>query len=208
MDNDFARINIVFKPPIEVAQLVADVSREISQKYETFFTADNQKVFPHITIYSPEYPARNLEKVFEAVENLAREFSPPQFIFREVKAGQGFVTLDFDYAEEIKKIHETIVEKLNPLRENRVRQKYTDTYMMKFSDEKRENIKKYGYPNSMAFYLPHMTLARLKDADLAEKVAKDIQWPAKEFKVDKLGAYKMGEHGTCVELMEEFMLGE
>jgi 2'-5' RNA ligase len=193
--------------PIEVAQLVAEISSEISQKDETYFVIDNQNIFAHITIYSPEYPARNLEKVLEAIEKLAKEFSAPKFIFQEVKVGQGFVTLNFDYSEEIKMIHEKVVEKLNPLRENRVRQKYTDSYMMKFSEEKNENIRKYGYPDSIAFYHPHMSLARLKDADLAEKVAKEIQWPVKELKIERLGAYKMGEHGTCVELIKEFELG-
>jgi 2'-5' RNA ligase len=207
MDNDFVRINIVFKPPIEIAQLVADISSEISQKDETYFVIDNQKIFAHITIYSPEYPARNLENVLEDVENIAKELSPLKFIFQGVKAGQGFVTLDFDYSEEIKMIHETVVERLNPLRENHVRQKYTDSYMMKFSEEKKENIRKYGYPDSMVFYHPHMSLSRLKDADLAEKVAREIRWPVKEFKVEKLGAYRMGEHGTCVELVKEFELG-
>lgn len=193
-------------PPANVAESVARLSDDIGKKYETFFTIDNQNIFPHITIYSPEYPAHNFEKVLEAIEKIAGEFSPLKFIFREVKAGQRFVTLDFDYPEEIKRIHEKIVEKLNPLRENHIRQKYTDSYMMKFSEEKKENIRKYGYPNSMAFYHPHMSLARLKDADLAEKVAKEIQWPEKEFKVEKLGAYKMGKHGACVELVKEFSL--
>jgi 2'-5' RNA ligase len=207
MDNNFVRINIVFKPPIEVAQLVADISSDINEKYETYFAIDNQNIFAHITIYSPEYPARNFKKVLEAVEKIAKEFSDPKFIFREVKAEQGSVTAYFDYSEEIRRIHETMVEKLNPLRENHVRQKYTDSYMMKFSEEKKENIRKYGCPRSMNFYHPHMSLARLKDADLAEKVAREIRWPLKEFQIEKMGAYKMGEHGTCVELVKEFELG-
>lgn len=207
MDKDFVRINIAFKPPIEIAQLVADISRDISKKYETHFVIDNQNIFAHITIYSPEYPARNLEKVLEAVETIAEEFSPPKFIFQEVKAGQGFVTLDFDYSEEIKRIHEAVVEKLNPLRENHFREKYTDAYMMKFSEEKKENIRKYGYPDSITFYHPHMSLTRLKDADLAEKITKEINWPVGEFIIEKLGTYKMGEHGTCVEPVKDFALG-
>ncbi len=207
MDNDFVRINITFKLPIEIAQSVADIGNDISKKDETYFVVDNKNIFAHITIYSPEYPAGNLEKVLKTVENIAKEFSAPKFIFQKVKAGQGFVTLDFDYSEEIKRIHETIVEKLNPLRENHVRQKYTDSYMMKFSEEKNENIRKYGYPDSMRFYHPHMSLARLKNEDLAERIAKEIYWPVKEFKVEKLGAYRMGEHGTCVELLKDFALG-
>lgn len=207
MDDDFIRINIAFKPPIEVAELVAGISKDISRRAETYFVIDNQNYFPHITIYSPEYPDHNFEKIVETVENIAKGFSPPKFIFREIKAGQGFVTLDLDYSEEMKRIHETIVENLNPLRENHIRQKYTDSYMMKFSEEKKENIRKYGYPDSMAFYHPHMSLARLKDESLAEKVAREITWPVKDFEVEKLAAYKMGNHGTCIELAREFTLG-
>jgi 2'-5' RNA ligase len=208
MDNDFVRINIAFKPPTDVAEESAKISREINRKSEAYFVLDNENYFPHITVYSPEYPARNLEKVLAIAEEIAKNFSAPKFVFRGVKAGQGFVTLGFDYSEEIKIIHETLVEKLNPLRENHIREKYTDSYMMKFSEEKKENINKYGYPNSMAFYKPHMTLARLKDEGLAEKIAGAIDWPAKEFKVEKLGVYEMGNHGTCVKLVKEFVFSK
>lgn len=207
MADEFIRINIAFKPPVEIAEQVAKLSKEISKKEDTYFFIDSKNFYPHITIYSPEYPTHNLEKILLNIEELSKNLSAVKFVFKKVISSQGFIGTEFDYTEEIKNIHESIVKNLNAFREDRIREKYADSYNMKFSEEKKQNIQKYGYPNSMSLYHPHLTITRLKDENIARKVADEIQWLDKEFIVDKIGAYKMGENGTCVELIKNFNLG-
>lgn len=77
---------------------------------------------------------------------------------------------------------------------------------MDFTPEQKENIKKYGYPDAMSLYFPHLTIIRLKDELLAKKISKDINWNISEFIVNKLAIYEMGEHGTCRKLVKEFLL--
>lgn len=208
MTEKFIRINIVFKLPDEIAESVAKISQEIAEKNEAVFVIDNKNFFPHITIYSPEYPVNNLEKILSNVEELSKKLLATKFLFEKIITNQGYIGMEFDCSEEIKKIHEAIVEKLNVFREGHVRKKYIDSYGMEFSQEKKENIQKYGYPNSMNFYNSHMTIIRLKDSEKAKKIAEEISWPIKEFMVEKLGAYRMGENGTCTELIKEFKLGK
>lgn len=207
MEKEVVRLNIAFIPPDDVASEVVKLSGNIGKKEESYFCVDNLNFYSHITIYSPEYPVYNLEKVLDAVAELSKKLVPIKFIFKSIKTGQGFIGVEFDYSEEIKNIHESIVEKLNPLREGHIREKYSASYQMEFSEEKKNNIQKYGYPNSMSLYHPHMSISRLKNAKVAEKIAREIAWSIKEFTVDKIGAYKMGNHGTCVELIKEFKLG-
>ncbi len=207
MTEDFIRINIAFKPPIEIAEQMAKLSQEVSKKEDAYFAIDNLNFYPHITIYSPKYPKHNEDKIFKAIDELVKKFSSIKFIPNGINTNQGYIGIGAEYSDEIKNIHEKIVEKLNPLREGHLRAKYANAYNMQFSEEKLQNIQKYGYPDSMNFYHPHMTITRLKDEKLAERVAKEIQISFKEFTIDKIGAFKMGENGTCVELIKEFKLG-
>jgi 2'-5' RNA ligase len=206
MNEEFIRINITFKPPIKIAEQVAKLSEEISKKEDVYFVIDNLHFYPHITIYSPEYPKRKEDEVLETIEKLVKNFSPIKFVPKEIETSQGYFGIAAQYSDEIKKIHEAIVEKLNPLREGHLREKYLNAYNMKFSEEKMQNIQKYGYADSMSLYNPHITITRLKDDGVAEKVAKEIAVPFGEFAIDKIGVFRMGENGTCIELIKEFNL--
>jgi 2'-5' RNA ligase len=206
MAEEFVRINIAFKPPVEIAEQVAKLSEEISKKEDVYFVIDSQNFYSHITIYSPEYPKHNESKILEAIEELVKKFSPVKFVPKGIETSQGYIGVKAEYLDEIRKIHESIVEELNPMREGHLREKYINAYNMKFSEEKIQNIQKYGYADSMNFYNPHMTITRLKDESAAEKAAKEINIPFGEFVIDKIGAYRMGENGTCIELIKEFKL--
>ncbi|MFA4817376.1 MAG: 2'-5' RNA ligase family protein [Parcubacteria group bacterium] len=207
MAEKFIRINVAFKPSLEIAERVAKLSEEISKKEVAYFIINSKNIYPHITIYSPEYPTHNLEKILSNIEELSKNLSTVKFMFKKVITSQGYIGIEFNYTEEIKTIHEAIVKKLNDFREDHVREKYADLYNMEFSDEKKQNIQRYGYPNSMSLYHPHLTIIRLKDEKIAKMVAEEIQWLDKEFMIDEIGAYEMGEHGTCIELIKEFKLG-
>ncbi len=205
--NKFIRLNIAFKLPKNVAERAIALSRGISQNNEESFVLDSIQFHPHITIYSPEYPGKNLDKVLEKTAEIARNTEKVNLISKGISSGQGFISVKFDYTPELKKIHEEVVLKLNPLREEHLRKKYTaDDYKMRFTSEQQKNIKEYGYPNSMSLYFPHLTVVRLKDELLAETISEEIRWDISEFIVDKIAIYKMGEHGTCRELVKEISL--
>jgi len=196
--NKFVRLNTAFKPPENIAEKAIGLSREISKNNEVFFVLDGIQFYPHITIYSPEYPEKNLDKMLEKVAEIASTTEKFKLTLKGISSSQGFISIKFDYTQEIKKIHEGIVLELNSLREGHIREKYTaDDYKMSFTQEQQENIKKYGYPDSMSLYSPHLTIIRLKDESLAKTISEEIKWDIPEFTVEKIAIYKMGEHGTC-----------
>ena len=207
MTDEFIRINIAFRPPADIAEAAAKLSAEIAQKEEAHFVIDSQNFYPHMTIYSPEYPAQNLGKVLSALGEILKKFSEVKFIFKKVTTEEGWIGIEFELTDEIKKIHESIVGEMNALREGHLREKYLIQDGSEHSAEQKENIQKYGLPSLMGLYIPHLTLTRLKDEKIAEKLTQEINWPIPEFKADKLGAFKMGDHGTCIELIQEFKLG-
>ncbi len=205
--NKFVRLNTAFKLPENIAEKAIGLSREISKNNEAFFVLDGIQFHPHITIYSPEYPEKNLDKVLEKVAEIASNTEKVNLTLKGISSGQGFISVKFDYTQEIKKIHEGIILELNSLREGHIREKYTtDDYKMNFTQEQQENIKKYGYPDSMGLYFPHLTIIRLKDEPSAKTISEEIKWDIPEFTVEKVAIYKMGEHGTCRELAKELSL--
>ena len=205
--NKFVRLNTALKLPENIAEKAIGLSREISKNNEAFFILNGIQFHPHITIYSPEYPEKNLDKVLEKVAGITSSTEKVNLTLKGISSGQGFISIKFDYTQEIKKIHEGIVLELNSLREGHIRKKYaSDDYKMNFNQGQQENIKKYGYPDSMGLYFPHLTIIRLKDEPLAKTISKEIRWDIPEFTVEKIAIYEMGEHGTCRELVKKFDL--
>lgn len=207
MKNDFIRLNIALKPPKFVAEKAIGLSRKLGRKFKYHFVLDDTKYHPHITVYSPEYPVENLEKILEAVRIIAEETKKMKVRGDGFEAKQGFVGVRFDLTDEIREFHKKVVAALNPLRENHLREKYEAAdYKMKLSPEKIENIRKYGYPSAMSLYNPHLTIIRLTDEKKAEEISENMKWDIPEFEVRELGVYKMGDHGICKELVQTFEL--
>lgn len=201
----FIRLNTAFVPPREVSEKAIELSRAISNLVDTYFILDGVNFYPHITIYPPEYPEGNITKVLETVERTARSLNQLDFKFKNLDSGQGYLGIAFEHSDEIQQAHEKLVSALNPLREGRVRDKYAECHM-EFNSEQLQNIEKYGHPDTMDLYNPHLTITRLKDENKAEAILSTTNWDIPEFTVGKIGVYKMGEHGTDRELIKEFSL--
>lgn len=205
----FIRLNSVFKPPKDVIEKAILLSREIGQANKPLFILDGIEFHPHVTIYSPEYPESNIDKVFKVVEEVSNNTERTKLNFKQISSGDGYISIGFENSPEIKNIHEGVVTKLNPLRGGHLMEKHQenlDRYDEDFSPERLESIRKYGYPDAMDLYKPHLTIIRLKDKRLAEKIAKKLNREINQFIVDKIAVYTMGENGTCRELIKEFTL--
>ncbi len=204
MEEKFIKLNVAFVIPEDVAKVAMELSKEISEKEDAYFVLDGVEYFPHITNYSIEIPEKNLEKLIEAVEKLAKEFSSVEFIFdNNIMADTGWIAPYFERTQQLKDIHEGFIGALNILRENHIREKFMNSDEFS-SNEEQGNIVKFGHPWVMGLYEPHLTITRLKDNNIAEKVAKELNWIIKKFQVDAIGIFISGEHGTCIKLIKEF----
>lgn len=206
MENEFTKINIAFRPPATVVEMVAQLSREISQKEEALFVLDNLNFYPHMTIYFLEYPAYNGDKILEKLEGLLKSLSPIKFVASAIVTSRGYIGMATHYSQDLRNLHEAIVRETNPFREDHLRAEYDTMNKDKISPGKKRNIQLYGHPDVLDLYKPHITITRLKDEKIAQKIAKNINWPVKDFMFDTIGVFKTGENGTCVKLIKEFNL--
>jgi 2'-5' RNA ligase len=207
MENEFVRLNIALKPPKFVSEAAIAMSRELRKKFESHFVLDGSQVLPHITIYSPEFPSENLEKILKAVGSAVAGEKKLKLREERFETEEGFIGVKFFLTDEGRRFHERIVAALSPLRGEHLRPKYeTAEYAKKTSPEKMENIRKYGYGNVMNLYRPHLTITRIKDESRAEAIIQDLKWPVVEFEAGEVGVFRMGDHGTCREPVKIFEL--
>ena len=208
MKTSFIRLNTALKLPDDVEREVIKLSREIGQNNDSFFILDGVQFYPHITIYSPEYPESNFNKALKIVEGIANQTKKIELNFLSLESHDGYIGICFETSPEIKNLHKEVVGKLNLLREGSVRKKYKQgsDYHMDFSRQQLKNIARYGYPDAMNLYHPHLTIIRLRDDFLAKVITKNLNWKKPQIVIDKLAVYTMGEHGTCRKLVKEFSL--
>jgi 2'-5' RNA ligase len=205
MEDNFIKICVAFIPPEEVIESAVKRSKEISQKADAFYILDEKNFYSHVTIYAAEFLVKNLKDILLDVENLSKKLLTTKFIFTKMAFDKGWIGVETELSGEIKTIHNEIIKACNPLRENHLREKY-QIMMEKLLEAEKNNLQFYGHPHVMDLYRPHLTLIRIKNEDAAEKIAGEVEWLIKEFLLDKIGIFKMGEHGTCVELIKKFNL--
>jgi len=206
---NFIRLNTVLRSPPGVGEAITALSREIAETYDEYFILDAEQFFPHVTIYAPEYPSAKQSNVLSSVEAIALKTSRLTLGYVGTTSKQGYVGLRMKLTDEMRDLHIELVEKLNPLRGEQLRAAYREDaadYQMRFSDDQKGNIKKYGFPEAMSLYNPHMTVIRLKDEAEAKEVAERLSWIIDSFEFTQLGVYAMGDHGTCIEELAAFDL--
>ena len=207
MSDEFVRVNIAVKPSELVAQQAIELSQKLSDKSKTYFVLDGQNYFPHLTIYSPEFPKNKLDGVLSTIESICATTKSFESPFLDIQSHDGYVDVEVELNDSFQNLHEIIVEKLNPLREGHLREKYTvEANLAELTETQRQNIKKYGYPDVMEIYRPHLTLIRLENSDEALSLAKNIKWNTEKLTVGSVAAFTMSSHGTCSGLIKEFSL--
>jgi 2'-5' RNA ligase len=203
----FQRVNVAVKPPKEVQEYAFELSQKIAQETDVYFVLDGKNFYPHATIYSTEYPEKNVDIVLEKVAEIIKNTAPFIVTLENLSTHKGYIDFQLLKTDEWMKLHDLVVSTLNPLRENHLRKKYTESEeLAKYTGKQREYIKQYGYVEVYSAFRPHITLSRIKDDKAAEEVIKKLDFTPFKYPLDSITAYSMGDHGTCNGIIKEFKL--
>jgi 2'-5' RNA ligase len=201
------RFNIALIPNKELFEYAIKISNNLSKLGKYLFILDGKNYFPHITVYSPEFPKRNLNKIIKNVEKVSKNFKPFQIKFTECKFVDDYAGIDVQSSKQIYSLHEKIIDCLNSLREGVLRDKYKNKdVLINFTKKQINNIEKYGYPDVKELYIPHLSLIRF-GKNIPSVLEKKFRWDIQSSVVDKIGIFEMGDYGTCIRLVKEFELG-
>lgn len=188
---------------------VLDLASKIGFADEEVFHIDDKKYFIHITVYSPEFSEGNIPKIIEVVEKISKGISKFDLPVVGLNAGDKSVIIDFERTDIVVKIHETIVNALNQFRNGKIREKHLNEIKEgRYNKEQEEMIRKYGYPNVLKLYHPHLSLGRLISEEAAEKAVNNLNSTngLKVVKIVRMGISEMGPSGTCTNIIREFDL--
>ena len=168
---------------------------------------DGKNYFPHISIYPPEFPEQGLDKIISEVIKISKSVKPFKLTFKDILYEEGFLGINFKNDKKVKELHLMVLESINPLREDLMRDKYKDKkFLGKQTKIAKGYIIKYGYPRVLDLYIPHLTLIRFDSLKSSDEVISKIKWDKNEIEVSKLGIFEMGDNGTCIKLIKEIFL--
>lgn len=201
------RLNTALIPNKEANDESIRLSKAITDVVECEFVLDGKLFFPHVTLYSPEYPVSSTTQILKLVEKVSQSQKIIRLRNSQLKLSlDGGVGLMLKRNKTIDNFNNIIVDKLNPLRKGVLREKYLDKSVLdSFNSEQRSNIEIYGYPYVMNLFNPHITITYIKNPEYWKK-ARFIKTKLNSVTLNKIGIFEMGPHGTCTKLIAEFAL--
>ncbi len=204
--NNIAPLNIIILPDLKVSQKALELSKKISQNYETYFTLDNQNFIPHITLYQTIFPKNNVSVLKDRIQKFAKTLKPFKITISTFSvSNETWASWNFLKTEELMKLELQILELANPLREDLIPENLKQLVTDAKGKQETEN---YGALLIKDRYTPHITLTRIKNPQDRKKVIDLIKEKSElSFLVDKLFLGNLGEHGTINQIVTEFPFG-
>ena len=188
--------------------MAAAKSAEIADADRALFIIDNRNYFAHITLYNLELPPGQTAMVEYRLKEAVGGQGDMICRFQEIATDEsGGIFVALNKSPEIAALSDIVVNTLNPLREDHIRDKYLDpTYQKKLDKKQIDYIYQYGFWRLKEFFAPHITLAAVEPPDQAKAAAHKIIWPISDFTCSTIGIFKSGPHGTCTELVGKVVL--
>jgi len=206
----YTRLNTILLPEDTSLGLILKTAHQIfSGRPQELFHIDNRDYFAHLTLYSPEYPSKNLAQVSREVEKISRDLSPITLNFQDLFTGWGFVGLDYTKDRTVDSLHHRVLNALNPLRDGHLREKYAAGLKQnKYPSQEANYIRQYGYPNILSNFHPHITLGKFSGEDLAIRAKElfDTALIPTYITFSQLAVSEMGPYGTCTKILSKFSL--
>ncbi len=201
--------DVVLLPSQELATKAINASRQ-TKEYESFFTLEDGKFYPHTSLYMFQLNETDISKVEVVLTNIAKSTRAVAARATAYRLGEGFgvgyVGPEYELTDELSTLQDKVIEAVNTLRAG---MRESDVRKMQDAEGlKLENLQKYGYPAIGDLFRPHITLTRLKDHNpkVLEALPQDVSTFNGVF--DRLGLFEMGENGTCIRKIAEFPLSK
>jgi hypothetical protein len=205
MQSQSTSLNVVIVPPSNISNQAIELS-DIVSGWDTYFKLSESGPFPHISLYQAEFPVANIDAIRSkllAYASAKRSFdiSPISEVYK--LEDKDFFEVQYLPTDELYELHKDILELLNPLRQGLLRSRDKERFA-KLSPDLQKNLEDWGYRLTGSAFRPHLTLARLRDPENVSNAS----LPKKDFnfQVSQIGLFELGDHGTCVKMIETYKL--
>lgn len=198
-------LNIAVIPDGRVRERAIGMSQIIRDNFQSEFVLNQFNKIPHISIYQGMFPAKNIDKIKDAVRSVSQKTGRIYFSMDGFSVDYGtFLFWNSEKTQEHIDIQMKFIEKINPLREGLV-PSVLET-LLDIPEEEKRNIKLYGYPAVGERFRPHVTITRAKNPDDARKMLNFLGELKYSFEAKSIILGYSGEHGTVQRIEDEFPL--
>lgn len=192
--------DLVLLPSKGLADKAIKSSNLITNEYESFFTLEVGKFYPHMSLYMFQLNEAGIANVKDALANISKNLGAINATATNYCLGGGFsvgyVDVEYEVSDKLRSLQNNVIKAINPLRSG-----MRESDIKKMQDAtglKLENLQKYGYPSIGDLFRPHITLTRTKEhtpqaLDLLPSNIEDFNGI-----FDRIGLFGMGTNGTCI----------
>ena len=128
-----------------LTQELIDLSRLLALRMPSKVELNRSDAFPHMSIYTSNYPNKNLVKIEEKLTYIVKRFCPFLVQFSKKVIDMNTIFINADPNETLQSLHTEIVDSLNPLRDGL------------YDEKELEFIGDNIYPSSTNLKLPNLT---------------------------------------------------
>ncbi|HEX6446281.1 MAG TPA: hypothetical protein VF053_14395 [Streptosporangiales bacterium] len=201
--------DVVLLPPDHVNRASIQASERLRDR--SVFTLNNRDAVPHLSLYMANIREEDLGAAKTALAELGRRTPGLSLTAREHRANEhGMVEVFYEKTPGITRLQEDVIAAVNPLRDG-LREldpvgRSIAERMRQATGELADNFNTTGYDEVGGYFKPHITYARLSPGNRGQQPgAPDLT----EFdgRFERLGLFRMGEDGRCVEKLGEWRTG-
>jgi hypothetical protein len=139
-------------PDVFINDLAISASQKL-QQFDSLFTLDNFKCFPHVSLYMFELATEDISKVEATLSAIARATTPLRLEAYRYDHTMCFVDAEFKKFPKLVSLQDDVIKAINPIRTG-MRKK--DKERMKEAEGLAlQNFQNYGYKAVGELFRPH-----------------------------------------------------
>ena len=122
-------------------QIAVSLSEDVIKIISREYSVDVTKAIPHISIYGAEFPFKDYSKITDIVGKIAKKISKFNIKVFTLKSDNGYLLWPVkDSNGELEKLHLEIIEKINPLRNGLLRDKFLKSDYLNSLPSQQRNL--------------------------------------------------------------------
>lgn len=206
MNEEAISLNIAILPDAERRRRAIELSRRLTAEVPSYFVLDGVNLHPHFTVYQAHYPCRNLEKLREALPEIAQRLKGLEITMDSFRVShETFIFWGCEKTDDLIGAQAETIGIANPLREGLIMPQLLDGRVKDEGD--KEDVKNYGSLLIGPRYDPHITITRIMDTKDAKRALEVLgEARIEKFKPESLVLAHLGEHGTLTKILERVSL--
>jgi 2'-5' RNA ligase len=185
---------------------IIEISSKLEKSFGSWYVLSADRFPPHLTVWIAYIPSQNIEATGNALQIAAQ--SIPRFsvnVDRFEVEDSGFVSIRIANSETLRRIHYSLLEKLNSYRAGYIPPKYAEK-LDSYPPGQRESITTFGTRFAGQLFSPHLTVGVIKPEYVSEARISLGEPETSPFNVCRLTLFRQGEEGRSIEVLNEVTL--